>query len=164
MPISRVRSVTYTSMMFMMPMPPTSSAIPTTAPMMPVVVFGPVEIVFLIARAEKAAAIDELLGHVRVALVDGDERRVVAGVDVFQRSVADEERREVAHGRGTASNRYSIVIRKFRYRQKRIAARCRKVGDDANERRANVLELVRDLVLHPLHERDDGDDGSHADH
>ena len=34
MPISRVRSVTDTSMMFMMPMPPTSSAMPTTAPMM----------------------------------------------------------------------------------------------------------------------------------
>ena len=31
MPISRVRSVTDTSMMFMMPMPPTSSEMPTTA-------------------------------------------------------------------------------------------------------------------------------------
>ena len=31
MPISRVRSVTDTSMMFMMPMPPTSSEMPTIA-------------------------------------------------------------------------------------------------------------------------------------
>ena len=31
-PISRVRSVTDTSMMFMMPMPPTSSAMPTIEP------------------------------------------------------------------------------------------------------------------------------------
>ena len=31
-PISRVRSVTETSMMFMMPMPPTSRAMPTTPP------------------------------------------------------------------------------------------------------------------------------------
>jgi len=39
-PISRVRSVTLTSMMFMMPMPPTSRAMltmpPATAPMTPV--------------------------------------------------------------------------------------------------------------------------------
>jgi len=32
MPISRVRSVTLTSMMFMMPMPPTSSEMPATEP------------------------------------------------------------------------------------------------------------------------------------
>ena len=32
MPISRVRSVTDTSMMFMMPMPPTSSEMPAMAP------------------------------------------------------------------------------------------------------------------------------------
>ena len=32
MPISRVRSVTVTSMMFMMPMPPTSSEMPAMAP------------------------------------------------------------------------------------------------------------------------------------
>ena len=32
MPISRVRSVTVTSMMFMTPMPPTSSEIAATAP------------------------------------------------------------------------------------------------------------------------------------
>jgi len=32
MPISRVRSVTLTSMMFMMPMPPTSNEIPATEP------------------------------------------------------------------------------------------------------------------------------------
>ncbi len=32
MPISRVRSVTETSMMFMMPMPPTSSEMPAMAP------------------------------------------------------------------------------------------------------------------------------------
>ena len=32
MPISRVRSVTDTSMMFMMPMPPTSNEMPATAP------------------------------------------------------------------------------------------------------------------------------------
>ncbi|MBK7190283.1 MAG: hypothetical protein IPH86_16825, partial [bacterium] len=31
MPISRVRSVTVTSMMFMMPMPPTSSEMPAMA-------------------------------------------------------------------------------------------------------------------------------------
>ena len=34
MPISRMRSVTLVSIMFMMPMPPTSSEIPETAPMM----------------------------------------------------------------------------------------------------------------------------------
>ena len=38
MPISRVRSVTDTSMMFMMPMPPTSRLTPATAPSMPVMV------------------------------------------------------------------------------------------------------------------------------
>ena len=38
MPISRVRSVTDTSMMFMMPMPPTSRLTPATAPSMPVIV------------------------------------------------------------------------------------------------------------------------------
>ena len=32
MPISRVRSVTVTSMIFMMPMPPTSRAMPATPP------------------------------------------------------------------------------------------------------------------------------------
>ena len=32
MPISRVRSVTETSMMFMMPMPPTTSEMPAMAP------------------------------------------------------------------------------------------------------------------------------------
>ena len=32
MPISRVRSVTETNMMFMMPMPPTSSEMPATPP------------------------------------------------------------------------------------------------------------------------------------
>ena len=32
MPISRVRSVTVTSMMFMMPMPPTSSEMPAMPP------------------------------------------------------------------------------------------------------------------------------------
>ena len=32
MPISRVRSVTVTSMMFMMPMPPTSREMPAMAP------------------------------------------------------------------------------------------------------------------------------------
>ena len=36
MPISRVRSVTDTSMMFMMPMPPTSSDTAATAPRSPV--------------------------------------------------------------------------------------------------------------------------------
>ena len=38
MPISRVRSVTDTSMMFMMPTPPTSSEMPTTAEMTSVMV------------------------------------------------------------------------------------------------------------------------------
>ena len=45
-----------------------------------------------------------------------------------------------------------------------LPLRSRKVGNDADEGRADVLELLRDLVLHPLHERDDGDDGGHADH
>jgi len=39
-------------MMFMMPMPPTSSAIPTTAPMIPVVVLSTVEIVFISSSCE----------------------------------------------------------------------------------------------------------------
>ena len=34
MPISRMRSVTLVSIMFMMPMPPTRREIPATAPMM----------------------------------------------------------------------------------------------------------------------------------
>ena len=37
MPISRVRSVTETSMMFMMPMPPTSRLTPATAESSPVI-------------------------------------------------------------------------------------------------------------------------------
>ena len=37
MPISRVRSVTLTSMMFMMPMPPTTSETPAMAPSRPVI-------------------------------------------------------------------------------------------------------------------------------
>ena len=40
MPISRVRSVTVTSMMFMTPMPPTSSEIAATAPSSTVNVLG----------------------------------------------------------------------------------------------------------------------------
>src|ERR1043165_6528590 len=49
MPISRVRSVTETSMMFMMPMPPTRRAMPTTAPMTTVVVVSALEIIFRIS-------------------------------------------------------------------------------------------------------------------
>ena len=85
-------------------------------------------------------------------------------VSVFQRGIADEKRREIANRCCTAFDRERILIRQRRHRQEGIASGCRKVGNDANERRADVLELIRDLELHPLHKRYDSDDGSHADH
>jgi hypothetical protein len=60
--------------------------------------------------------------------------------------------------------RERVLIRERRHRQEGIASRGRKVGDDADERRADVFELIRNLILHPLNERDDGDNRGHADH
>ncbi len=59
MPISRVRSVTETSMMFMMPMPPTSRLTPATAPSMPVIVVVALVIasaICVMSRTEKLSS------------------------------------------------------------------------------------------------------------
>ncbi len=58
MPISRVRSVTLTSMMFITPMPPTSSEIPATAPKRKVRV-----LVVDVAVETKLALVQDLKGR-----------------------------------------------------------------------------------------------------
>ena len=75
-----------------------------------------------------------------------------------------EDRGELADGGRPLPHRLGVLDGEVGHLLQERVALLARVGKDLDVVRSDVPQVRRDLVLHPLHERDDRDDRRDADH